>query len=390
MYLLSFSGRYPRSGDIDLFIMRNTSNLLIIDGGTVKTNEEGLVEGLGIVFGSEEEPDQSSKRDFFTKDSFIRKKESFSVPLYYEHGLGAIDVEIGEATLTKTDQGWKANAVIDTSDELGKKVYEAVKEKPHGFSTGALEHLVKREARSNNTNFLKQWVVGEISLTERPAERKAVVESVKSVNGEIITEDAWESIDEKVAILLYDAEGNQIWAQGDETKNLSELNPAKVELKYVSGSVEYRLSMGDEDSGIQTEVHVYEWGGVENFITHLQNVLNTAAMNIKSEQTPEDKEESFEERVNKLITEALTKNSQKSVKMEDECDDMEDDECDEEDEDCMESEMKKQLELLTKELADLKSELSDREDALTKAKEDIARLEILAGAKEIITTKKGK
>lgn len=363
--------------------MRNIANLLIIDGGAVKTSEEGLVEGLGIVFGSEEEPDQSSQRDFFTKDSFVRKKDTFDVPLYYEHGFGAIDVEIGEATLTKTDSGWKAVAKIDTSDELGKKVYEAVKEKPHGFSTGALQHLVKREARQNNTNFLKQWVVGELSLTERPAERKAVVESVKSVDGEIIKEDAWDTMEEKIEITLLDKEANAIWTSAGDVKQLDGLTPYFIELKSVSGSVRYQVYMYDEEGKGGTEIQVYEWGGVEGFITHLQNVINTAALNVKSEP---QKEEGFEEKVNSLIEKALSdKLSQKMS-----CEDTEDEDCDPETGECDKEDEMKNASELEKEIADLKSELSDRDDALTKAKEEIARLEILAGAKETITKNKGK
>ena len=210
------------------FIMKDkTANILIIDGGTVKTDESGVVEGLGIVFGSENEPDSSAERDFFTKESYIRKKEQFVVPLYYNHGLGPIKTEIGEATLTKEESGWRAVAQIDTEDDLGKTVYDAVKEKPHGFSTGAMQHLVKREAKSNGTNFLKQWVVGEISLTERPAERKAVVESIKSLDGELIeTTDMWietevpdVKVDEVVTevpedaktIAVFNENGEKVW-----------------------------------------------------------------------------------------------------------------------------------------------------------------------------------
>lgn len=185
-----------------------TNNLLVIDGGEVKSNDGGIVEGWAIVFGSPEEPDSSSKRDFFTDESFIRGKNSFEVPLYYEHGLGLYDEEIGEAVITKEKEGWKATAQINVDSELGKKVYEAVKSESHGFSTGALNHLVKRVPQENDTNFLKRWVAGELSLTKRPAERKAIVESVKSVDGEVIYESAWAEEPAKVPVL--DDKGEKI------------------------------------------------------------------------------------------------------------------------------------------------------------------------------------
>jgi len=199
---------------IPTFYAMNKSNLLVIDGGTVKTDAEGIVHGLGIVFGSEDEPDQSRERDFFTRDSFVMKKKSFSVPLYHEHGKGIFKDQIGEATLTKTDNGWEATAQIDLEDEAGKQIYEKVKTTQYGFSTGALQHLVEREAKSNGTNFLKKWVVGEISLTARPAERKAVVQAVKSLDDELVQEEVdWETVDQKSAytITVFGENDEKVW-----------------------------------------------------------------------------------------------------------------------------------------------------------------------------------
>lgn len=152
--------------------------LSIIPGGAVKTNDEGIVEGFGIVFGSYEQPDRSQMRDFFTPRSFINTKRSITIPLYYQHA-GA---QIGEATLLKSNDGWEATATIDLTSPEGVAAYKKVKSKPHGFSTGALSHLVERVPSPNNTNWLKKWPVGEISLTPTPAEPAAVVYSVKAID----------------------------------------------------------------------------------------------------------------------------------------------------------------------------------------------------------------
>ncbi len=491
--------------------MNNELNLLVIDGGVVKTSiqVEGLVEGLGIVFGSEQEPDQSEQRDFFTKESMIRKRKSFSVPLYYEHGFGQYKSEIGEAVLTKGTDGWHVRGQIDTKDPDGSQVYERVKTSPHGFSTGALQHLVQREAKSNNTNFLKQWVVGELSLTERPAERKAQVYSVKSLDNKLIEEtwkpemaikgvsgvtglplasrnkgwDAsaaakrvrkwagvtdkanakykkaffwWDSsnpdnltsgklpfadvvngklvavpkglfavaqrldqtnisesdksaIKTKVAsyyakmrkefsdtgivapwdakksdmnkktdgeiVAIYDENGNKIWDKDDGVFTTN---------KSINGSVTYSISSYSPETESGTEISVYEWGGIDDFIQHLQDIVNAAAAAVQADTANDAEDETtepletiegqmdaagkstdFDQRVRSVVNAMLKKEGKN------------------------ESDLNPQTELET-ELADLKTQLSSSDEALAIANERIAQLEIIAGAKETINKYKGK
>src|SRR5690606_23792827 len=109
----------------------------------------------------------------------------------------------------KTDDGWVAEAQLDLTSDSGKAVYESVKDTPHGFSTGALGHLVQREEQKNGTNFIKRWVVGEISLTTRPAEKKAVVQTVKSISvdsdGNVVSSDQW--AENPVTVKFLDKDG---------------------------------------------------------------------------------------------------------------------------------------------------------------------------------------
>lgn len=359
--------------------------MLVIDGGTVKTEQEGIVKGLGIVFGSEAEPD--AYRDFFTPDTFVRKNASFTVPLYYNHGLGAIDTEIGEATLTKTDKGWEAEAKIDVDDPLGAKVYKAVKKSPHGFSTGALQHLVKREPRPNDTSLLTQWVVGELSLTERPAERKAVVQSIKSVDGEIVTED-WVEYNPVVAVK--DAEDNEIWntesgvSFADFIKN-AETPVEKFDVKYTSGTVQYNIYTYDEESGKGAEMYMTEWGSPEELLDHVAEMISKAKFQLKSTD-----EVNLEEKIENLVKKAIKEQGgcgcgggkePEDIKMSmEDCADME---CDSADEECN-AKKKKCREQMKTQLADLKAKLSEREDALAQAESQIETLQILAGAKDTL------
>lgn len=350
--------------------MAKNSELLVIDGGTVKSEENGVVKGLAIVFGSPLDPDQSAQRDFFTESSFIMKKTSFEVPLYYNHGF-PVKEQIGEAVLTKSEKGWEASGKLDLENELAKQVYENAKTKQFGFSTGALAHLVEREAKENNTNFLKRWVVGELSLTERPAERKAVVQAIKSIDGELVYETAFEEesknmADEKETLVaVYDEEGNKIW-DSETDEPMPEPKDAKsIEVKGLNGSVTYELYHYDEDTGKQTELIMYQWGGTEDFIQRMKEMLDTASKAVKDMT---DDELSFEEKVKKIIKDSLPEKTESEEI----------------------SELKAQLEESSDKLAQAEQTISDSEEKLTAANEKIAKLEILAGASKTINNVKGK
>lgn len=347
--------------------------MIVIDGGTVKTSEEGVVVGLGIVFGSPEEPDQSSQRDFFTEDSFIQTKTSFEIPLYHNHGF-PIKKQIGEATMTKTDKGWVAEAKIDLNDELGKQVYKSVKSNQYGFSTGALAHLVEREAKENNTNFLSMWPVGELSLTPRPAERKAVVQAVKSIDDEGIPtfEPIWSTASEEVdgkVVALYNKAGEKIWDAEDSTKDLEDFTKdvSKIEVKYASvyGSTTYEVSTYDSETGTGADIVMYEYGGVDQLVSHLQDVLNKVSAATKGKT---EEEILLEQKVEKIVKSMLpVKTDSDEI-----------------------SELKNQLQDAKDELARAEQKVSDSEADLTEANEKIAQLEVLAGAKETIKNYKGK
>jgi len=162
-------------------------------GGEVKADGAGVVSGKGIVFGSPDQPDSSYFKDYFTDESFINKRDSFEVPLYFDHGMGTYQDQIGDAVMTKGPDGWQVVAQLDLEDASGKQIYDMVKEGDYGFSTGALSHLVQRIESKNDTNWLKRWVVGEISLTKRPAEPRAVVENIKCIgdDGSVCYKDAF-------------------------------------------------------------------------------------------------------------------------------------------------------------------------------------------------------
>lgn len=350
--------------------------MLVIEGGAVKSQEDGIAIGQGIVFGSPIEPDQSKERDFFTADTFVSTKTSFDVTLYHNHGF-PVKIPIGEATLTKSEQGWDAEARIDLTTDLGRQVYETMKSTPYGFSTGSMTHLVERVAKENNTNFLKNWPVGELSLTPRPAERKARVQAIKSLDpttGEELEAENIKNIDEletSVTVAFYQLDGDGVWEPNSGTpmpewaKDFKNIKNGTFKYVSTSGSVTYDLSTYDEDNETYTDIVMYQYGGAENLVSTMQNILNTAAAAIKGKTEEELK---LETQVQKIVKNMLPEKSD-SAEI---------------------SELKHQLQDATEKLAQAELKNSDSEADLTSANEKIARLEILAGAKTTIKNIKGK
>lgn len=350
--------------------MINTEKYLVIDGGTVKTDENGLVTGMGIVFGSEKETDQSKERDFFTSDTFVRKSKSFSIPLYYKHAIGSIRDEIGEAVLTKQKEGWSVEAKLDLDDPNAQKVYEAVKANQHGFSTGALPHMVVREQKSNGSHFIKKWVPGEISLTPQPAERRAIVQYVKSLDDELVYTPIEDETPTTVA--FYNEDGSQVWevASGEPMPDWVQdtKENKKIEVKGVGGSVNYNIYMYDEESGRSADISVYEYGGVEDFLNRVSQLVDTAKSSISAESSvemPSWTTKDFKTQVEGIVKPML-KESEDEI-----------------------STLKTQLEEKEKELVALKETFAASETALADLKREQFE-KTLAGAEDTINKNKGK
>ena len=146
-------------------------------GSGVKAVGGYVVRGRGIVYGGKD-----LTGDVFTKATDLGDTRSFvGTPVYYDHGLGSIRGQIG------TVKAWTpAGDGIDVEIELDKRldyiddVMKLVKSGALGLSTGALSHLVVRQAGE-----LKRWVVGEISLTPTPAEPRTLTEVKATQDGTV-------------------------------------------------------------------------------------------------------------------------------------------------------------------------------------------------------------
>lgn len=151
-------------------------------GSGVKAVGDYVVRGRGIVYGGKD-----LTGDIFTKATDLGETRSFvGTPVYYDHGLSSIRGQIGTVKAwTPVGDGIDVEIELDKRLDYIKDVMELVKSGALGLSTGALSHLVVRQAGE-----LKRWVVGEISLTPTPAEPRTLTEVKATQNGTVRTATA--------------------------------------------------------------------------------------------------------------------------------------------------------------------------------------------------------
>jgi hypothetical protein len=152
-------------------------DMLIAFGSEVKAVGDGKIEGYLVRFSTPKDPDLQG--EFFTKDTDFGIHTR--LPLYYQHGfddrLKTRRIGMGEAH--KDDTGLWYSAQIEMRDDYEKMLNEMAAAGKLGYSSGAISHLVEREA-VGKAHWLKSWPVGEASLTPTPAEPRNRVYTMKS------------------------------------------------------------------------------------------------------------------------------------------------------------------------------------------------------------------
>jgi HK97 family phage major capsid protein/HK97 family phage prohead protease len=142
-----------------------------------KTADSAIVAGYGVVFGG-----RDLEGDTFTRETeYGLERSAEGMPLHYDHATREVKGRVGQVLTVEPDEhGLWVEAEIDRSQKYADEVLQLVERGVLGYSSGALGHLVEREA-----GVLKTWIVGEWSLTPTPAEPRTVgVQRVKV--GEII------------------------------------------------------------------------------------------------------------------------------------------------------------------------------------------------------------
>ncbi len=166
-------------------------DMLINFGGAVKSLNGVQEPDYAITYGGAD----------LTADFFDAKTEygfagasTKRVPILFNHAQ-PLDTKgrskyketapIGEAELEITDEG----VLIKEAILYNRKKYEAYLD-DLGWSTGAASHAVIREAKSDGRNYIKQWIVSELSVTPMSAEPR--LKNVIALKSLITPEASWQ------------------------------------------------------------------------------------------------------------------------------------------------------------------------------------------------------
>lgn len=143
-------------------------------------DDEGRIGAYAIRFGSAEEPDLSSKMDFFTPETeywlaelgFLEGKAC--APILYAHAMDettALDPVVGTWTKAVLDDiGVWVEGQIDLAKKYSKWVKELIKKGVLKLSSDSASHLIRREEQANGTHKVLRWPILAASLTPTPAE----------------------------------------------------------------------------------------------------------------------------------------------------------------------------------------------------------------------------
>lgn len=154
-------------------------------GGDAAVKEEGHVvqcSGWLVQFDKVDVDKQ-----FFTKETdFGTDSAVVHLPLMFRHGKSryAKKRRYGTMLVTRKENGWWAEASMDTTKPYAAQIVKLLKEGRLGWSSGSSEHCADWQKTENGTDEITQWFFAEGSLTPKPAEpsNKATFKCIKSVD----------------------------------------------------------------------------------------------------------------------------------------------------------------------------------------------------------------
>ena len=137
-----------------------------------KDEEAGIIEGLAIPYGG---PWKGKDLDgeYFSKDTDFLLGWYKERPLIIDHGLdGVVGPQMvgKQVKAVETESGIWVEAVLDKSAKYWEQVKNLVDKGILYFSSGAMPHLVKKEASGH----IKRWPWVELSVTPTPSNPYAV------------------------------------------------------------------------------------------------------------------------------------------------------------------------------------------------------------------------
>lgn len=145
----------------------------------IQDGEQWIIEGWGAPDGGPEDGRDAQGEYFDAKTDF--GLEMFpSRPAIFHHGLTEDNPQVigREQFVERRDRGLWVRVVLDKTKELAKKAWGLAQEGKLFFSSGSINHLV----RKGDGGRIIKWPVVEWSLTPQPANKYAVAFAAAKAN----------------------------------------------------------------------------------------------------------------------------------------------------------------------------------------------------------------
>jgi phage head maturation protease len=230
------------------------------------TIDDNIIKGYAVVFDSVD-----LQNEYFTKNTFLGVEENSKTILMYNHGLDETlkRVPIGqtikyaiddyglsfEAELKALNPNLWKELQIDDNQKYLDAIKDMIKSGNLGVSSGAVGHSV---IKSNNE--IKQWLIGELSLTPTPAEPKTFIKSNE---------------------LEIEAKAGRVLSQ----KNYDRIRLIKAEIDSMLSEMESKIEALEEktnmETGLKPEVKNDNYFDVKEFELEINNIIKGALYGAK-------------------------------------------------------------------------------------------------------------
>jgi len=160
---------------------KEIDDIMVMLGGEVKALGEGKVGGYLVVFSSQKEPDLAV--DWFDTKTDFDANDGERATILYDHGFDDTlkARKLGNVQMKMLPAGVWVEGQLELRDEYEEKIYELVKAKKLGWSSGVPAHLVRR-TQTGKSYHVDSWPLGkDASLTPTPAEPRTLAVSLKSI-----------------------------------------------------------------------------------------------------------------------------------------------------------------------------------------------------------------
>lgn len=145
---------------------------------SLSASGNGFIEGYLVSWGSESDTDLQG--EYFTPRTDFCLPWFNERPVLYHHGMDdktALKAIGTIKTIQPDDLGLWVQAQLDMRDRYAAAIYDMVKSKEFGWSSGSVDHLVKISQKGE----ILQWPIIEGSVTPTPAQpAKTTVRALKS------------------------------------------------------------------------------------------------------------------------------------------------------------------------------------------------------------------